>query len=74
MRAANDAASGKNQKSGGRRFHEPLEPIPIRLRDFPQFIAGIEDQIENHQREISVAQKQVGGRNSVAGLAAADPK
>jgi hypothetical protein len=31
------------------------------LRDFTQLLWRIKDKIDNHQREIAVAQKQVGG-------------
>src|SRR5438067_10248835 len=74
LRAADDALARQNQKSGGDYFDEPLQAIPMSLRDFAQLLAWIEDEIENHQREIAVPQKQIGRLDRVGGVLTASPE
>ena len=74
MRAADHAPRGKNQKRGRRRLDQALQAIPIALRNFAQFRHRIQDKIENHERKIAVAQKQIRRLHRFGRFPAAHPK
>ncbi len=74
LRAANHFIPRENQTCGGNHLDQSLQPIPIRLRNFAQFFRRVEDQIDNHQREIAVSQKKIGRFDSFRCFAAPDPK
>src|ERR1700720_2114391 len=72
---ATDQAWSIDDETGRRdSFDEPLQTIPARLRNFSQLLERVQNKIDNHQREISVAQKKIGGFDGVERFPAADPK
>ena len=59
LRATNHFISRENQTCRGQHLNQPLQSIPVRLRNFTQFLRCVQHQIHNHQRKITVAQKQI---------------
>ena len=55
LRAADHALAVDDQTRAWDRFGQALQTIPAGLRNFSELIRRIQNQIDNDQREISVA-------------------
>ncbi len=64
----------RTRKAVGAGLDEALKPIPACLRDFSKLIGNIQNQIENDQGKIAIAQKEIGGFHGVERLRATNPK
>ena len=74
LRAADHAAAREHEKRGRRRLDQTLQPIPSGGGNFSQFLRRVEHEIEHHEREIAVAQEEVGGFYGVECFRAANPE
>src|SRR4029077_10397715 len=55
-------------------FRQSLQTVPACLRNFSQLLRWVQNKIDNYQREIAVAQKEISGFDSVERFPAANPK
>lgn len=55
-------------------FDQSLQTVPACLWNFSEFVRRVQNKIDNHQREIAIAQKEIGRLDGVEGFPAADPK
>src|SRR5689334_10140973 len=73
-RGTNHYARCKYDADGRGFFYKPLQPIPCGRWNSAQLFLGIDGDIEQDQRRITVAQKQIGCFQSFRCRAATNPK
>ena len=74
LRAADHAAPRQHDERDGGSFDQPLQTIPVRLRNTPQLVRRVQHQIEHNQRKIPITQQQIARFDCFARLMATDPE
>ena len=72
--AGDDLSGGECDEGGGGLFGEVAEAEPGGARDFLEFFGFVELQVHEDEREVAVAQEEVGRSDCLGGFAAAYPE
>jgi len=74
LSAADNASAGENEKGAWRCLDQALEPIPTCLWNFAQFLKRIQNEIQNNEWKITIAQKEISGFNCFKRFGTTNPE
>ena len=74
MGAGDHRARGEDEAGDAGGLDGALEAIPLRGGDAAEFGVGIAAEVEDDEREIAIAQEEIGAAEGFIGSAAADPE